>query len=289
MLAYETLWSMRSQSLKTLSDRFKQHPVTPSRLLEIDRSEQLNPSDELKHLVRDYVEKISGFSVCLHGSTFYPPQLRDARYPIELFYYKGDIGLTAAPTISIVGTRKCSDAGRKRAARLARELVEANYVIVSGLAEGIDTAAMESAIATPGGHVVGVLGTPITEYYPPENRALQDEVANNHLLISQVPFYRYFTEPFVAHKRYFPERNETMAALSRATVIVEASETSGTHTQARACMNQGRPLFILKSCFDNPSISWPQKYREQGAHMAAHTSDILTVLGTNAAAIVDQN
>ncbi len=80
-----------------------------------------------------------------------------------------------------------------------------------------------------------------------------------------------------------------MASLSRATVIVEASETSGTHTQARACMNQGRPLFILKSCFDNPSITWPKKYREQGAHMVANTSDILTVLGTNAAAIVDQN
>jgi DNA processing protein len=290
MVAYETLWSIRNQSLKTLSDQFKQHPVTPARLLQIDEAERLLLGEDLRGKVQKFLEDFGGFSVCLHGSAMYPRQLRDARHPIELFYYKGDIGLARTPSVSVVGARKCSPAGLRRAARLAKELVAAGYTIVSGLAEGIDTAAMTSAISA-GGRVIGVIGTPITKYYPPQNHGLQDEVADKHLLISQVPFYRYFTEHFKSHKRYFPERNETMAALSCATVIVEASETSGTHSQARACLQKGRPLFILNSCFGNPKITWPEKYVKEGAHRVGETADIIKILGmaVNGAPCVDED
>lgn len=277
MLAYELLWSERHQSLKTLSELFRQYPGTPAQVLKQRDEQSIVTDGEARKVVAEFLLQLRGFSVCLHGSAFYPQQLRDARYPLELFYYKGDIELSGTPSISVVGARKCSPAGEKRAARLAKELVEAKYTIVSGLAEGIDTAAMSSAIRE-GGRVIGVIGTPITKYYPEKNKSLQNEVAAKHLLLSQVPFYRHHTEPFTAWKRYFPERNETMAALSAATVIVEASETSGTHSQARACLQKGRPLFILNSCFDNPKITWPEKYLEAGAHRVKSTEDILGVL-----------
>lgn len=89
--------------------------------------------------------------------------------------------------------------------------------------------------------MVGVIGTPISESYPKENSELQEEVARCHLLLSQVPFYRYSKQPFATKKFYFPARNVTMAAFSEATVIVEASDTSGSlagprvHSRAGSC------------------------------------------------------
>jgi DNA processing protein len=276
MLAYETLWSLGSQSLKTLADLFRRKPGYPSQVLEWSRGTGGldSPIGDRASMVAAYMKNLSGFSVCVHGTELYPEQLRRARHPVELFYYKGDIELAQVKSVSVVGARKCSPAGAKRAGRLARELVAEGYAIVSGLAEGIDTAAMTEAIRADG-RVIGVIGTPINEFYPKRNQDLQETVGRNHLLISQVPFFRYFEEPFEARRRHFPERNVTMAALSHATVIVEASETSGTHSQARACLANGKPLFILNSCFENKDIVWPAKYLEQGAIRIRETREIL--------------
>jgi DNA processing protein len=276
MLAYETLWSLRNQSLKTLADLFRQRPGYPSQILEWSKETSVigAPIDDRMAAVTNYFKNLTGFSVCVHGTELYPEQLRQARHPIELFYYKGDIELAHAKSVSVVGARKCTPAGAKRAGRLARELVTDGFAIVSGLAEGIDTAAMTEAISA-NGRVIGVIGTPINEFYPKQNQPLQETVARDHLLISQVPFFRYAEEPFASRRRHFPERNETMAALSHATVIVEASETSGTHSQARACLARRKPLFILNSCFENTNITWPGKYLEQGAVRIRETREIL--------------
>ena len=221
-----------------------------------------------------------GFLVSVHGDFQYPKRLREAKYPIELFYYKGDLGLLDSPCVSVVGARKCTEEGIKRTKRLVKGLVENKYTIVSGLASGIDTVAMEATI-TSKGNTIGVIGTPIDEYYPKENKLLQDEVSSKNLLMSQVPFYRYYKEPFLSKKRYFPERNVTMSALSFATIIVEASDTSGTLAQAKACLDQRRKLFILNSCFENPNISWPRKYEELGAIRVHDLDDILNVLNNS--------
>jgi DNA processing protein len=218
--------------------------------------------------------KLGNFSIMLRNDAQYPNRLLDAKYPIELFYYKGDLGILNLPSISIVGTRKVSPDGIKRTTKLTRLLCQSGFAIVSGLARGVDTVALETAISL-GQKVIGVIGTPIDEYYPIENKSLQNEIIRNHLLISQVPFFKYHNQPFPQRKVYFPERNITMAALSDATVIVEASETSGTLTQARACLQQGRKLFILNSCFDNPNITWPRKYEAKGAIRIRNIEDIL--------------
>ena len=150
--------------------------------------------------------------------------------------------------------------------------------MVSGLAKGIDTEAMKSAMEH-GGRLIGVIGTPIDEAYPRENADLQEEIARKHLLVSQVPFYKYQKQPFNTRRYYFPERNELMAAISDATVIVEASDTSGTLTQARACQHQRRKLFIMKSCYENDSVDWPKKWAEKdNVYVVGSTGEIVSIL-----------
>jgi DNA processing protein len=289
MVSYETLWGMPSMSLKSISELFKKHQVLPSQLLDIESSSHLTGLDALRDDVERFLAPIRGFSVSVHGCFQYPQNIRDAKYPPELLYYRGNIGLMESPCVSIVGTRKATDDGKKRAEKLARSLTEAGYTIVSGLAAGIDTAAMSGAISA-GGRTIGVIGTPINEAYPKENKELQEWVASCHLLLSQVPFYRYSKEPFAARRRYFPERNETMAAISQATIIVEASEGSGTLTQARACLQQGRKLFILNSCFERSDIQWPHTYENRGAIRVRDMDDIMRELSrTDAHETMEEN
>jgi len=94
------------------------------------------------------------------------------------------------------------------------------------------------------------------------------------LVISQVPIVRYSQQHVRANRYFFPERNATMSALTEATVIVEAGETSGTLIQARHALKQGRKLFILESNFHNPSLSWPEVFAKQGAVRVADYDDI---------------
>ena len=271
MIAYETLWAIPGASLKSIATIFKEKRRLPSELLEYESD--LFEVPKIKEEVIQFLSKKSGFSICVNGAFQYPQRLREAKYPIELFYYKGDIGCLDSDCISVVGSRKCSEDGMRRAEKLVKGLVEENYTVISGLAKGIDTVALKTAINSRG-RVIGVIGTPLDEYYPKENMELQDEIASKHLLISQVPFYRYEKEPFSNKRNYFPQRNETMSALSLATVIVEASDTSGTLTQARACLDQGRKLFILNSCFERDDISWPSRYLKRGAIRVKDFSDI---------------
>lgn len=274
VLAYETLWAMDGMTEKKLSELFTNNK-RPSDVLR-EKNGFLEQSFRKK--VLGYIEqKLGQFSVSVYGDYQYPIKLREAQYPVELFYYKGDLTLVDSPCISVVGSRKCSDEGKLRTAKVTKLLVENGYTIVSGLATGVDTVALETAIKC-GGRVIAVIGTPIDEYYPKENKALQDEIAKNHLLISQVPFYRYANEAFTTRRHYFPRRNATMSAISSGTVIVEASDTSGTLTQARAAMHQKRNLFILNSCFENKALKWPLKYEKQGAVRVRNPEDILTVL-----------
>src|SRR5207249_1005573 len=122
--------------------------------------------------------------------------------------------------------------------------------VMSGLAEGIDTA-VHRAVIEAGGKTIAVIGTPLGRYYPRSNRELQDEIARKHLLVSQVPFYMASQRDWRETRVFFPERNKTMSALSEATIIVEASDSSGTLFQAQAAIQQRRKLFVLTSCFES--------------------------------------
>src|SRR3546814_835485 len=155
--------------------------------------------------------------------------------------------------------------GIRRAERLARELVDRGFTVVSGLARGVDSAAHRAAIAR-GGHTISVVGTPLGSCYPKENAELQEEIARDHLLISQVPVLRYAKQSPQHNRLFFPERNVTMSALTEGTIIVEAGDTSGTLTKARAALHQGSQLFILEHCLQRTELTWPAPSAEPGAH-----------------------
>jgi len=187
-------------------------------------------------------------------------------------FYTGDLSLLNRPVVSVVGTREATDNGWKRASRLGRELAENKIVVMSGLAKGVDTAALTSAIEA-GGKTVGVIGTPLDKAYPIENAELQENIYRDHLLISP------FRSGETVHKSNFPKRNRVMALLSDATVIVEASDTSGTLHQAAECLRQGRWLFIVKSIANDDRLQWPSRFiGKPKVQILESTADIMTVL-----------
>jgi DNA processing protein len=275
MGAYEALWELEKASFKTLANAFQDNPgKMPSDLITQDAIDEALPR-VLEHLQKAGIDDLG---VRIHGASDYPEKLRDATNPIEFLYYRGQWDLAVTPkAVAVVGTRNPSDEGCRRARRLVRLLVDNDFTILSGLAKGIDTIAHTAAMER-GGRTAAVMGTPITENYPRENRDLQERLAKEFLIVSQVPILRYARQTVRGNRLFFPERNVTMSALSQATVIVEAGETSGTLIQARAALKQGRKLFILDSCFQNSAITWPAKFEAQGAIRVSDFDDILRAL-----------
>jgi len=188
----------------------------------------------------------------------------------ELLYYSGEATLLRAEKrVSVVGSRSVSTEGARRTRALVARLVELEIVIVSGLAKGVDSIAHETAIAQ-GGKTIAVLGTPLDQFYPKENRALQERLMRDHLVVSQFP------PGYPVQKNSFPMRNRTMALLSDATIIVEAGEKSGTLHQGWEALRLGRPLFLLESVAQNPSLTWPAKMMDYGAEvLTRHNLDDL--------------
>jgi len=276
--AYEWLWLQPKASFRELAQRFAEEPE----FLPSDFVEPITAEDTGRRVVSTFRERgVDRFGVRIHRAGEYPQKLRHARYPVELLYYVGSWELVEAPAVSVVGTRKPTPEGVRRARKLAKMLVRANWTVVSGLAAGIDTAAHQGALDAEG-RTIAILGTPISESYPPENAALQQRLSREQLVISQVPLLRYLAQRNPkANRFFFPERNITMSALTQATIIVEASDTSGTRTQARAALEQGqgRKLFILDNCFENPALTWPQEFEAKGAIRVSDFEQITDVLG----------
>jgi DNA processing protein len=178
--------------------------------------------------------------------------------PARLFFAGEPILLQRGSRVSIVGSRKATPEGIARAHDLAQALVARGVTVVSGLAEGIDSAAHEATIAG-GGHTIGVLGTPLEKFFPAKNRRLQLEMMRDHLVVSQ------FAPGTAVRPGNFPMRNRTMALLSDATVIVEAGEKSGSLHQGWEALRLGRPLFIFESAYKDPNLTWPGAFKEYGA------------------------
>lgn len=174
-------------------------------------------------------------------------------------YLAGDGALLqTGRRVSVVGSREATDVGLHRTRILANSLAQHGFAVVSGLAEGIDTAAHLAAIRS-GGRTIAVLGTPLSTCYPKENRALQDIIIAEHLAVSQ------FAPKAKTHRSNFPQRNRTMALLSDATVIVEGEERSGTVHQGWEALRLGRPLFLLESLARRSDLTWPSELIHYGA------------------------
>ena len=185
----------------------------------------------------------------------------EQKYAPQTLFVAGDRHLLRqGARVAIVGSRQATPEGRARARQLAFRLCERRIVVVSGLAQGIDTAAHQAALAQDG-RTIAVIGTPLDQVYPKANASLQHQIMREHLCVSQFPV----GSP--VQRKNFPMRNRTMALLSDATVMIEASDTSGSLTQGWEALRLGRGLFIAKAVADNPSLSWPKKMLYYGGQI----------------------
>jgi len=185
----------------------------------------------------------------------------ERKHAPKALYASGDLEiLSHGGRVAIVGSRKASADGLKRAARLARLVSEQGAVVVSGLADGIDTAAHEAAIHH-GGKTIAVIGTPLDRVYPAKNRALQEAIAHSHLLLSQFPPGHPVT------KASFPQRNRTMALVCDVSVIIEGGKSSGTLSLGWEALRLGRPLFVTSSVVEDGGLSWPREMLRYGTRI----------------------
>lgn len=197
------------------------------------------------------------FSTVLDAT--YPEGLRNIFNKPPLLFVEGNWDETSdSMSVAVVGTRSASPKGLARAARLAQELVAAGFTVISGMADGIDTAAHNAAVKADG-RTVAVMGTGLDHRYPAANVHLADAILDSGgALLSQ-----FFPEQ--GPRRWtFPQRNVTMSGLSLATVVVEASATSGARMQARIALQHGRTVFLLQSLVE--SHEWAEKYVQEGAY-----------------------
>jgi len=200
----------------------------------------------------------------------YPPWLRRIDGGPPLVTVRGGESVFTRPMIAIVGSRNASAAGRKLATMIAGELAERGFVIVSGLARGIDATAQEAAL---GGGTVAVLAGGLDRIYPPENIPLADRIvgaAGGH--ISEMPMG---LEP---RARDFPRRNRIISGLSLGVVVIEAAERSGTLITARYAGEQGRTVFAIPGSPLDPRSAGTNRLLKDGAVVTTGTDDIVSVV-----------
>ncbi|MBN0045602.1 DNA-protecting protein DprA [Streptomyces actuosus] len=203
----------------------------------------------------------------------YPANLRVIGNLPPFLFYRGELDQRDARSIAIVGTRQASEDGLRRAARMARELVEHDVVIASGLAKGIDAAAHQATL-TAGGRTFAVMGTGIAApIYPAENRPLAKAILSaGGALLSQF----WPTSP--PAKYTFPRRNVVTSGTTLGSVVIEASSTSGAKMQARLAAEHGKLVFLIRSLADTQP--WAKKMLDEGrAILVTASSDITDRLG----------
>lgn len=198
----------------------------------------------------------------------YPMNLRlISNLPPFLFVLGGDFVDADVRSVAVVGTRKPSPDGLRRAERMARELTLRGVTVVSGLAAGIDTTAHRTTLDHDG-RTIAVIGTGITRTYPKENTSLSAEIAERGIVVSQ------FWPTAGPAKWTFPRRNVVMSGIAQGTVVIEASSTSGAKMQARLALEHGKKAFLVKTLVT--SQPWAQKYvAERGAIEVANVEDVV--------------
>ena len=205
------------------------------------------------------------------GDDDFPELLAQIPRAPERLYVKGNVEFLHMPAIAIVGSRNPTEAGRRNAFEFARHLGGAGFCIVSGLAEGIDTAAHRGALDA-GAATVAFLGHGIDRVYPAANHDLAHEIAARGALVSEFPLG---THP---DRSLFPQRNRLISGLSLGTVVVEAARRSGSLITARCAGEQGREVFAIPGSIHNPLSRGCHKLIRQGAKLVETADDIVAEL-----------
>jgi DNA processing protein len=199
----------------------------------------------------------------------YPENLRRIYNRPPFLFVRGHLIDEDNRSVAVVGTRRASPEGRKRARFLATALAQRGVTVVSGLAAGIDTSAHSGAL-DGGGRTVAVMGTGIDRTYPAENAALAERIAAHGALISQ---FWPGTPPRATN---FPLRNVVTSGMAVGTVVIEASGKSGARMQARLALEHGKRVLLMKDLVMQEE--WAQLYERRGAKVVESVEDILAVL-----------
>jgi DNA processing protein len=202
----------------------------------------------------------------------YPRPLTTIADPPGVLFLRGNLLPCDALSVAVVGTRHGTAYGLRHAERFAAALARAGYTVVSGLARGIDASAHRGALAA-GGRTLAVLGSGVLNVYPPEHKALAEEVIGQGALLSEVPP----GAPPLGHA--FPQRNRIITGLCLGVLVVEAGEHSGALISARHAMEQGREVFALPGSIDTAASRGCHQLIRDGAKLVERIEDILEELG----------
>ena len=206
-------------------------------------------------------------------ASLYPPALRALPDPPPLLLARGEIADLQRPSIAIVGARAATGYGRGVAWELAAALGKAGFVVVSGLARGVDAAAHRGALASSG-HTVAVMGCGPDRVYPPEHRELADDVAQAGVVVSELSPGRPPAAP------HFPLRNRLISGLVQAVVVVEARRRSGSLITARHALDQGREVLVVPGPIDTVHSAGSNALLRDGARPVLDVSDVLQAVSS---------
>jgi DNA processing protein len=210
--------------------------------------------------------------LCL-GDAAYPEALARITDAPPILWALGDMTLLERPTIAVVGTRNASALGARMARRLARDLGEAGYVVVSGLARGIDALAHEAALNTG---TVAVHAGGLDVLYPAENADLAGRIGKTGLRLSEMPF------GLQPQGRHFPRRNRIVSGLAEAVIVVEAAARSGSMITARCALDQGREVMAVPGHPLDSRASGGNILLRDGATLVRGADDVIEALGAPA-------
>jgi DNA processing protein len=202
-----------------------------------------------------------------YGTDEYPEMLTQLSGAPLLLFVNGDRDTLHLPSLAIIGSRNPTRGGVRNAVEFSRHLAKSGYAIVSGLAEGIDTAAHRGALDV-GGRTVAFLGHGIDRVYPARNHDLAHQIATTGALVTEYPLGA------APDKRHFPERNRLISGLSLGTLVIEAARRSGSLITARLAAEQGREVFALPGSIHNPLARGCHELIRQGAKLVETAADI---------------
>ncbi len=229
-------------------------------------------SEREKELKRE-IELISRYdvSVISYLDKEYPDNLRQIYDPPIILYVKGNIQPEDKFAIAIVGSRIASHYGIATAERLGYELASRGFIIISGLARGIDAAGHRGALKAKG-RTFAVLGSGLTDIYPPEHTGLADEIAKNGAVLSEFPM------KVAPLKDNFPRRNRIISGLSLGVIVVEAAKNSGALITADFALEQGRELYAVPGQARVATSYGTNMLIRQGAKLVETADDIIEEL-----------
>jgi len=211
----------------------------------------------------------AGAAMIFHGMPEYPRTLQEVEDAPPVLTVLGHTALLSKPALGVVGARNASLTGRRIAEDFSGKVGEAGYVIVSGLARGIDSAAHAASLKSG---TVAVVAGGIDVIYPRENEQLYRDIAEQGAVVAESPFG---TEPIARH---FPRRNRIISGLARGVLVVEAAEKSGSLITARMALEQNREVFAVPGSPMDPRAGGTNALLKDGAHIATSPADILQVL-----------